>query len=196
MEGAIFHLQFVICDLSSKKRKKTIRHSIDKEIRHRDEVMEDESIGKSSQSKADELEERLINFAVRIIKLSANLPNTPAGKHIAGQILRSGTSPAPNYGEARGGESHADFVHKLGIVLKELNETFIWLRIIEGSELLKPELLAGIMEENKELCRIFTSSLKTARSNRKATSKMENGKWQMANALGLAMGFPRAHSLF
>jgi four helix bundle protein len=139
--------------------------------------MEDESIAESSQSKAGELEERLINFAVRIIKLSANLPNTPAGKHIAGQILRSGTSPARNYGEARGGESHADFVHKLGIVLKELNETFIWLRIIEGSELLKPELLAGIMEENKELCRIFTSSLKTARSNRKATSKMANGKW-------------------
>src|SRR5213593_1162081 len=106
--------------------------------------MENDSIAESSQTKADELEERLINFAVRIIKLSANLPNTPAGKHIAGQILRSGTSPAPNYGEARGAESHADFLHKLGIVLKELNETFIWLRIIEGSELLKPEVLAGI----------------------------------------------------
>jgi four helix bundle protein len=70
--------------------------------------MENDSIAESSQTKADELEERLINFAVRIIKLSANLPNTPAGKHIAGQILRSGTSPAPNYGEARGAESHAE----------------------------------------------------------------------------------------
>src|SRR5436309_1260909 len=87
---------------------------------------------KSSQSCADELEHRLIDFAVRIVKLSANLPRTPAGKHIAGQILRSGTSPAPNYGEARGAESHADFIHKLRIVLKEL-------------------------------CRIFTTSLKTAR---------------------------------
>jgi four helix bundle protein len=115
----------------------------------------------------NELEERLINFAVRIIKLSANLPKTPAGKHIAGQILRSGTSPAPNYGEARGAESHADFVHKLGIVLKELNETFIWLRMIERSEILKSELLAGIIEENKELCRLFTSSLKTARANKR-----------------------------
>jgi four helix bundle protein len=124
-----------------------------------------------------ELEERLINFAVRIIKLSANLPKTPAGKHIAGQILKSGTSPAPSYGEARGAESHADFVHKLGIVLKELNETFIWLRIIRGSQLLRGELLAGIMEENKELCRIFTSSLKTARSNRTVKSKMANVKW-------------------
>ncbi len=139
--------------------------------------MQDELLERSSQTRGDELEERLINFAVRIIKLSANLPNTPAGKHIAGQILRSGTSPAPNYGEARGAESHADFVHKLGIVLKELNETFIWLRIIKGSELLKAELLTGIMEENKELCRIFTSSLKTARSNRRAKSKMASGKW-------------------
>jgi four helix bundle protein len=115
---------------------------------------------------ADELEERLIDLAVRIIKLSAALPKTPAGKHIAGQILRSGTSPAPNYGEARGAESHADFVHKIGVVLKELNETFIWLRVIKQSELLKTELLTGILEENRELCRIFTSSLKTGRANR------------------------------
>ena len=86
-----------------------------------------------SQLRADELEERLIDFAVRVIRLSASLPNTAAGKHIAGQILRSGTSPAPNYGEARGAESHADFTHKLGIVLKELNESSIWLRVIERS---------------------------------------------------------------
>src|SRR2546426_12042234 len=140
------------------------------------QIMENEKLTGSAQTKADELEERLINFAIRVIKLSANLPKTPAGKHIAGQILKSGTSPAPNYGEARGGESHADFVHKLGIVLKELNETFIWLCMIEGSELLKSELLAGIMDENKELCRIFTSSLQTARSNRSAKSKMANGR--------------------
>ena len=80
--------------------------------------MEDNRAAKSSQSLADKLEERLIDFAVRIVNLSASLPKTPAGKHIAGQIMRSGTSPAPNYGEARGAESHADFVHKLGIVLK------------------------------------------------------------------------------
>ena len=102
---------------------------------------------KGSQTKAIELEERLIDFAVRVIRLSANLPKTPAGKHIAGQILRSGTAPAPNYGEGRGAESHADFVHKLGIVLKELNETSIWLRVIDRSELLKKDLLVGIIEE-------------------------------------------------
>jgi four helix bundle protein len=128
--------------------------------------MENGTTGNSSRSRSDELEKRLIDFAVRIIKLSARLPRTPAGKHIAGQILRSGTSPAPNYGEARGGESHADFVHKLGIVLKELNETQIWLRIIKQSELLKPNLLAGIVEENQELRRIFASSLKTARARK------------------------------
>src|SRR5438874_5575534 len=97
------------------------------------------------RSQADVLEERLIEFAVRIIKLSARLPRNPAGRHIAGQILRSGTSPAPNYGEARGGESPADFVHKLRIVLKELNETSIWLRIIERSELIRRELLVEII---------------------------------------------------
>jgi four helix bundle protein len=70
--------------------------------------------------------------------------------------------------EKRGGaESHADFVHKLGIVLKELNETSIWLLVIERSQLLKPELLTDIIQENKELCRIFTSSLKTGRTGRK-----------------------------
>jgi four helix bundle protein len=122
---------------------------------------------KEPHSRADQLELRLIDFAVRIIRLAARLPRTPAGKHIAGQILRSGTSPAPNYGEARGAESHADFVHKLRVVLKELNETSIWLRIIERSQLLRPTLLADILRENKELCRIFAATLKTARASTK-----------------------------
>jgi four helix bundle protein len=128
--------------------------------------MENSGVGTGSQARADKLEERLIDFAVRIVILSANLPKTPAGKHIAGQILRSGTSPAPNYGEARGAESHADFIHKLGVVLKELNETSIWLRIIERSQLLRKELIKDIIVENLELCRIFTSSLKTVRKPR------------------------------
>ncbi|MGH9874714.1 MAG: four helix bundle protein [Pyrinomonadaceae bacterium] len=118
-------------------------------------------------SQADELEERLIDFAVRIVKLAANLPRTPAGRHIAGQIMRSGTSPAPNYGEARGAESHADFVHKLRIVLKELNETSIWLRIIGRSELLRGDLIKDINRENTELCRIFAATLKTTREGTK-----------------------------
>ena len=133
-----------------------------------------EDLPRSSQSQADDLEGRLIEFAVRIIKLSGGLPRTPAGKHIAVQIMRSGTSPAPNYGEARGAESHADFVHKLGIVLKELNETAIWLRVIDKSQMLRRELLTEILKENTELCKIFTISLKTARRGPK--SKMINVK--------------------
>ena len=132
-------------------------------------------MAKAPQPRADELEERLVDFAVRIVKLSARSPRTPAGRHMAGQILRSGTSPAPNYGEARGAESPADFVHKLRIVLKELNETAIWLRLIDRSQLLRSELLADIINENAELCRIFTASLKTARQ-RNEKCQMRNGK--------------------
>ena len=121
-------------------------------------------VQEDSLSLADILEERLVNFAVRIIKLSACLPRTAAGKHIGGQILRSGTSPAPNYGEARGAESRADFVHKIRVVLKELNETSIWLRIIKRSGILKAELLIDIAQENGDLCKIFAASLKTART--------------------------------
>jgi four helix bundle protein len=128
--------------------------------------MENTEVPTGSQARVDKLEERLIDFAVRIVILSANLPKTPAGKHIAGQIMRSGTSPAPNHGEARGAESHADFIHKRGIVLKELNETSIWLRIIERSRLLRKELIKDIIGENTELCRIFTASLKTVRNPR------------------------------
>jgi four helix bundle protein len=126
-------------------------------------------------SVADKLEERLVNFAVRIIKLSACLPRTSAGRHVAGQILRSGTSPAPNYGEARGAESRADFVHKIRVVLKELNETSIWLRIIERSEMLKSEMLTDIVEENRDLCKIFAASLRTARRH------SSNDKCEMSN---------------
>ena len=123
----------------------------------------DPKIPKNAKSQADELEERLIDFAVRIVKLSAHLPKTSAGKHIAGQILRSGTSPAPNYGEARGAESTADFIHKVRIVLKELNETSIWLRVIQRSNMLRSELIIDIIGENRELCQIFAKTVNTAR---------------------------------
>ena len=125
----------------------------------------------SSQSFADKLEERLINFAVRIIKLAASLPKTAAGRHVAGQILRAGTSPAPNYGEARGAESRPDFVHKIRVVLKELNETSVWLRIIERSEMLKGELLVDIIQENGDLRKIFAASLRTARVGNQMTNE-------------------------
>ena len=113
-------------------------------------------------SKGDDIQERLIAFAVEIIKLCSFLPKNSAGSHISGQLLRSGTSPAPNYGEARGAESRRDFVHKLGIVLKELNETEIWLAIIKRSELLPLEKVQPVAQENKELCRIVGASIRTA----------------------------------
>jgi four helix bundle protein len=111
---------------------------------------------------ADTLEERLIDFAVRILKLASSLPRTPAGRLVSGQIIRCGTSPAPNYGEARGAESHNDFIHKLRIVLKELNETSVWLRIIERSGMLPATQLGEIIDENKQLCRIIAASIRTA----------------------------------
>jgi four helix bundle protein len=135
------------------------------------------AIATDVQTQANALEERLINYAVRIIKLSASLPKTPAGRHVAGQILRSGTSPAPNYGEARGAESHADFIHKLRIVLKELNETSIWLRVIERSQLIKSQLLLDIINETNELCRIFATSLRP----RKRENQLANDNCQMIN---------------
>src|SRR5689334_12156734 len=83
-------------------------------------------------SRADDLEERLVRFAIDIVTLTGQLPQNFQAKHIATQLLRSGTAAAPNYGEARAAESRADFIHKLKIALKELNETAIWLRIVQG----------------------------------------------------------------
>jgi four helix bundle protein len=114
-------------------------------------------------SKANQLEKRLISFAASIVSLSSKLPRSVQGRHICGQILRSGTAAAANYGEARGAESRADFVHKLKIVFKELNETTIWLEVIAESSLLSPENIVAIIGENRELCRIIAASIKTAR---------------------------------
>ncbi|HIE98755.1 MAG: four helix bundle protein [Pirellulaceae bacterium] len=111
--------------------------------------------------KATEIEDRLIGFAVRVIKVADALPKSSVGKHIAGQLLRSGNSPAPNYAEARGAESNADFVHKLKIALKELNESCVWLKMICRAELMKTELLNDLIDENQQLCRILNASVKT-----------------------------------
>jgi len=113
-------------------------------------------------TKGDDIQERLIDFAVAIIGLASKLPNTSSGKHVAGQILRSGTSPAPNYGEARGAESRRDFVHELKIALKELNETEVWLIIIQRSNLLPDHKVESAPSECSELCKIIGSSVKTA----------------------------------
>jgi four helix bundle protein len=114
-------------------------------------------------AKGDDIEERLIEFAVRNINLCANLPKTQPGRHIGGQLLRSGTAPAAHYAEARSAESSKDFINKLKICLKELNESRVWLKIIAKSELLPESRLHEIMTETDELCRIISASITTAR---------------------------------
>lgn len=112
-------------------------------------------------AKGDNLEDRLVEFAVRIIKLCDAMPRTVTGKHLSGQLVRSGTSPAFNYGEARAAESKRDFVHKMRVVHKELNESNINLKIIHQSRLLPEEKLANIMDECDQLCRIINASIQT-----------------------------------
>ncbi|MGA3144288.1 MAG: four helix bundle protein [Verrucomicrobiota bacterium] len=112
------------------------------------------------------LEVRLLEFASAVIDLSEQLPDSRAGNHVAGQILRSGTSPYPNHGEAEDAESREDFIHKLKLCLKELRETRRWARLIQRKGWVKDETtLLFILSEADELIRIFFSSIQTARRN-------------------------------
>ncbi len=112
------------------------------------------------------LEERLINFAVSIVELANSMPDTRAANHLGGQLLRSGTSPALNYGEAQSGESRKDFIHKIQIVLKELRETFICLKIIyQTNQYRSKEKIEAAIAENNELISIFVKSVETAKKN-------------------------------
>ena len=115
-------------------------------------------------AKGDDISERLIDYAVRIIHVSRALPRDDVGRHVSGQVLRAGTGVGANHEEARGAESRADFVHKMRIVQKELNETSIWLRILVKIVAEKPENFVRVLAENRELARIVTASVKTARN--------------------------------
>ncbi len=118
--------------------------------------------------KPGELNERLIDFAVMVITVADGLSNTRASNHIAGQMIRSGTSPALNYGEAQSGESRKDFIHKLQVVLKELRETMNALKIIDKAKMFKDStLLQRTLKENNELISIFVTSITTAKRNDK-----------------------------
>lgn len=114
---------------------------------------------------ADKIEDRLIDFGAQIIFLSAKLPQSRAGQHIARQMLRAGTSPAPNYGEARGAESRADFVQKLDIALKELNEAKVWLKMLERAKLAASEAVQPVLNECQLLAPLLNASVQTARRN-------------------------------
>ncbi len=125
----------------------------------------------SKDSRTFDLEERLIDFAVRIIRTAESLPKTKVGNHIAGQLIRCGTSPAPNYGEAQSAESRSDFIHKMKVSLKELRETRIWLLMLVKARLVKPvSKLEPLIKENNELISIFVKSVKTAKQKDKKTS--------------------------
>ena len=119
----------------------------------------------------EEMSKRLRQFAVRIGRVVDALPDTRMGRHVAGQLVRCGTSPMPNYEEACGAESHNDFVHKLRICLKELRESRSWLLFILDAELLPAKQLKDIVDESDQLCRIFGQSLVTAVSGRAGRSR-------------------------
>lgn len=117
-----------------------------------------------------DIESRLIDFAVRVIRVVEALPSTMAGKHLGSQLIRSGTSPAANYGEAQSAESRPDFIHKLKISLKELRETRIWLEMAARSGMIESEKIATLLDENEQLISILVASINTARNNHKKSS--------------------------
>lgn len=115
-----------------------------------------------------DLENRLLEFSVRVIRVTESMKRSRAANHIADQLLRSGTSPYGNHGEAEGAESRDDFIHKLKICYKELRETRRWLRLVQKAELIaKPTLLESLINESDELVRIFATSIRTAQHNRR-----------------------------
>ena len=115
-----------------------------------------------------DLQERLIDFTVKVIKVTEALPNNRTGNHIRAQLLRCGTSGAANYAEAQSAESRSDFIHKIKIVLKELRETKVWMILIQRAGLIKAEeRIKPMIQENDELISIFVKSEQTAKRNRK-----------------------------
>lgn len=117
---------------------------------------------------SDSLSERFLNFAVNIMKLDAQLCKTYSGRHIYGQLFRARTSAGANYEEARAGESRADFIHKMQLVLKELRESHYWIKLIITSKLVTTheEALKFLLRESMELAGITAKSVLTAKSKK------------------------------
>jgi len=125
-----------------------------------------------ARMKRFDLEERLISFSTRIIEIVKAMPNDKVGSNLSNQLVRSGTSVSLNYGEAQSGESRRDFIHKIKIVLKELRETFICLKLIKRTHLLEDEsVLDKVLDENDQLIAIFVKSVDTAQRNNENESK-------------------------
>jgi four helix bundle protein len=112
-----------------------------------------------------DLEDRLINFAVLILEIAESLPDVRGSQHLGGQLVRCGTAPALQYGEAQSAESRRDFVHKMKIALKELRESRICLKIINLKYYKGKEKLKNVLDESNELISIFVKSIETATKN-------------------------------
>jgi four helix bundle protein len=119
-----------------------------------------------SSGRRFDLEERLLDYAVRIIRLVDALPSTRASRHVADQLLRCGTSPLANHGELQAAESRRDFIHKLGICLKEIREARRWLRLVHRVPLLAPSKIDPLLGETEALIKIFSASIRTAEKNK------------------------------
>ena len=117
---------------------------------------------------SDALSERLLGFAATVIKITDALPNTAAGRHVGGQLIRAGTSAGSNYEEACGAESRSDFTHKMSIVLKELKESRFWLRLISRTEMLTSNRVEPSLDECQQLCAIVAKSILTAKRGRRS----------------------------
>ena len=130
-----------------------------------------------SKPRQYDLEERLLTFAVKVIDVSEKLPNSRAGNHLAGQLLRSGTSPYGNHGEAQEPESAEDFIHKMKVCLKELRETRRWSRLVDRKRWLGHDNdLVFLLQEGEELVRIFKASVQTAERNRLAKRQSRSSR--------------------
>lgn len=114
-----------------------------------------------------DLEDRLIDFVLKVDEIIEALPNSKLANHIANQLVRACTSPALNYGEAQSAESSKDFVHKLKVILKELRETRVCLKIINKKTLVEIDQVKDVLDENNQLIAIFLKSIETASKNSK-----------------------------
>ncbi|MEK6776764.1 MAG: four helix bundle protein [bacterium] len=119
------------------------------------------------EEKANQLSERLLDYGVKIVKLTMKLHKTDPGRHIAGQLLRCGTSVGANYEEACGAQSRADFIHKLQIVMKEIRESMYWIKLIKRSEISESKELDKLIDETKQISSIVAKSLITAKRGNK-----------------------------
>ena len=120
---------------------------------------------RSNSSAKYDLQDRLIDLSVRVSEICDGLPPTRVGKHVAGQLVRCGTAPGPLYAEACAAESRKDFVHKLGLCLKELRETMTWLRYVRRLEIGDQSVVDDVIEETDRALAIIFTSVRTARRN-------------------------------